>query len=314
VTASNAIASARRAAIVGLLLSCTAFVSTAAAQGKGNGNANGHGKKQGAAIAPSQGATMAPSAAGAPDLPAGTGVRNFGSWLDDASVMSPGEGAMSFSFGYFRTPAYRELDLPALDGTVGITRRVQFGVSAPLYYAGEPGGPAVRGLGDVYLTGKVQLLDPSATSRRIGFAVIPVVEVLTYAPRPGAGRVSWALPASVELRGERWRTYGSAGYFSRGSLFASGALEVALSDAAWVTGSISQSHSIAADDLSTALGLSPNRTDISGGVGIIPGPGMAVFTSIGRTISAQDANSTSLFLIAGVSFSFDVWSGRKPLN
>ena len=116
-------------------------------------------------------------------------------------------------------------------------------------------GSVARGIGDLYLSGKIQLRDPSARGRRVGFSTTPLVEILSYAPRPDSSRFGWAIPGNIVIRGTRWRTFGSAGYSSQGALFASGAVEAALSNRAWVTGSISRSHSIEKDDLSVALGL-----------------------------------------------------------
>ena len=264
---------------------------SARAQGNGHGHAFGRNNAK-------------PSAAGAPELQGGSTavVRSFGSWLDDASVMPAGEGSVSLSFGYFRTPAYREFDVPAVDATIGVAPRVQFGFSVPFYHAGEPGGPVARGLGDLYLNAKIQLRDPSG--RRVGFSVTPVLEILSYAPRPDASRASWALPGSIELQASRVRTFATVGYFSRGSLFASGAVEVAVSDRAWVTGSISRSHSIEADQLSVALGLAQTRTDVGGAFSMVVTPTMSVYAGVGRTISKQDPNSATFSLATGVAFRF----------
>jgi hypothetical protein len=291
----NPVTGAAAAALVAL-----AVASPAVAQG--NGNAYGHYKNP----KTSSVSTSSPSAAGSPQLQIpGTGIRNFGSWLDDASVMPAGEGSVSLSFGYFRTPAYREFDVPAVDATIGVAPRVQFGFSVPFYHAGEPGGPVARGLGDLYLNAKVQLRDPSG--RRVGFSVTPVLEILSYAPRPDASRASWALPGSIELQGSRVRTFATVGYFSRGSLFASGAVEVAVSDRAWVTGSISRSHSIEADQLSVALGLAQTRTDVGGAFSMVVTPTMSVYAGVGRTISKQDPNSATFSLSTGVAFRFSAW-------
>ena len=83
-----------------------------------------------------------------------TGVRNFASWLDDASIIEPGSGVMSFSAGYWRMAGFSELDLPSFDVGLGIAKRVQAGASVPVYHAGAPGGPVARGLGDLYLNAR----------------------------------------------------------------------------------------------------------------------------------------------------------------
>jgi hypothetical protein len=143
--------------------------------------------------------------------------------------------------------------------------------------------------------------------RSVGFAVTPLLEVLTYAPGPDASRMSWAIPGSIELRRQRWRAFGSAGYFSRGALFATGAVEVAVSEQVSATGSISRSHSIRRDDLSVALGLQQSRTDLGGAVAVGLTPTASVFGAVGRTISRLDPNSATFTLTSGMAFSFGAW-------
>ena len=264
------------------------------AQGNGRGNAFGHYKSAVSASVP------AVDASGTP-IP-GTGVRNFGSWLDDASVMEVGSGFVSMGFGLFRTPVYREVNLPTIDSGVAIHRRVQVSMSVPYYRGTVEGTPVGRGFGDVYLSGKVQLREPS--SDRVGFGIIPTIEVLSVAPPDGSSRLQWALPASVEVQRDGWRFYGTGGYFSRGAMFGSGAVEITLSERTAVSGTISQSYSLKHDDLSAALGLRKARTDVSGGVAYAVRPDVAVYSSVGRTISARDSNSATLMLTAGVSLAF----------
>jgi len=289
-------------ATVGIVVVFALAASDALAQG--NGNAYGHSKNR-------PGAAAQPSAAGSPELQtAGISTLSFGSWLDDASVIPQGGGTMSVAFSYWRTPSYREVDVPVIDGGVGIAPRVQFNFNVPYYHAGDSDGTVVRGIGDMYVSTKIQLKDPSASDLRIGFALTPLLEILTYAPRPDASRVSWAIPASVELRRERWRTFGSAGYFSRGALFASGALEVALTTRTAVTGTVSRSHSIRRDELSADLGLGQSRTDVSGALSVALNPAVSAFGAVARTISKQDANSSTLAVTGGVAFVFEAWQSR----
>ena len=282
----------------------TLAAGDAAAQGRGNAFGRGRSGSPSAASAP------APSAehdAGPLFLPSGSGLRNFGAWLDDASLLPAGAGWTSVSLGYWKTPLMREIDVPMVDGGFGVNRRMQLGFSVPVYHVYEPGGPTSRGLGDLYLNAKIQLRDPESSANGVGFAVIPVLEVLSFQPAPDKSRVQWALPASMEMRRDGWRLFGSAGYFSRGSLFAAAAAEVAISDKAWIVGTLSQSHSLDADDLSAALGLAQTRTDVSGGLTVMVAPNVAVFGNVGRTISRQDFTSTTVALTAGVSYNFVAW-------
>ena len=283
-----------------------ALLTAAPAAAQGNGNAFGKNKNK-PPVPPSTSAGAAasgPSAATEFDasIP-GTGVRNFGAWLDDASILTPGHGFVSVGFGLWKMPGYREFDMPTVDAGVGLHKRVQVGASLPFYHASEPGGPMSRGVGTMYMNAKIQLRE--ATARRPGFSVTPAVEVLSAAPVDGS-RMSWALPVNLEVVGDGWRGYGSAGYFSRGSLFASGAVEKALSERAWLTGSITHAYSMDPDPLSVALGLAQTHTDVSAGASFVVREGIAAFGSVGRTISKRDANSAELAISGGVSFSFAV--------
>jgi hypothetical protein len=285
----------------GAALLVAAVVSPAAAQGNGHGHGHAYGQLKSS--------TSAPSSGGAAQVQPGVaaGVRNFGSWLDDASIMAPGSGSLTLSFGWYRSPLFHEFDAPVADGGIGLARRVQFGFSVPYYHVNEPGGPVFRGLGDLYLSSKVQLWEPSAEHHGLGFAVIPVVEMLSSDPAETGKRFNWAAPVSMELQREGWRVFGSAGYFSQGSLFASGAIEVALSQRITVTGTLTQSHSTIEDDPGVALPLSRTRRDVSGGAAWMLNPGVALFGNVGRTISQQDANAATVVVSGGVSFNFDAW-------
>jgi len=292
-------------AYVAVAAAVLAWPALAAAQGN---SAFGHSHNGSRVTAPSSTTSSSSSSGSGSSGGASAGqmygvdVRNFGTWLDDASVMGKGNGFVTFGFAYWRGPGFREFDLPMLDSGLAVHERVQFGMSFPYYYASEPGGPVARGFGNVYLTSKVQLRDPAAHA--IGVAVTPMLEVLDAAPVPGGGRVNWALPANVEFRRDGWRAFGSGGYFSRGALFASGAIEAALSERAWVMGSLSQSYSTKADELTAALALPRGQTDVSGGLTVAINPRMAVYGTVGHTISNRETNSGTLNVTGGVSFNF----------
>jgi hypothetical protein len=281
----------RVALVPALLLLCAAV--PAAAQSNGHGNAYGH----------YNGSVSASAHAGPSTTLSGTGVRNFGSWLDDATVQVPGNGFVTLGFGFYKTPVFRELDFPSIDSGFGVTKTLQVGMSLPYAHASVPGAATSHGLGDVYLNAKYQLRAP--TGDRAGFAVIPMVEVLSVAPPAGGSRVQWALPLSVERQFDHWRAMGTGGYFSRGAVFSAGAIEAEVSKRAWVTGSLSWSYSTRHDDLSAAFGFHRGRVDAGGGVTYAVGSRMAVYGSVGRTISARDDNSASFIFAAGVSFGLE---------
>jgi hypothetical protein len=283
-----------------------AWPALAAAQGNsGFGHSHNGSRVTAPSSAPSTTSTSQSSSAGSVSTEGtsyGVDVRNFGTWLDDASIMGPGSGFVTIGFAYWRGSAFREFDVPMVDSGVAVHDRVQVGISFPYYYAGQPGGPMAKGLGNVYMTTKVQLRDPASHS--VGFAVTPMLEVLDSAPLAGGSRVNWALPANLEFRREGWRAFGSGGYFSRGALFASAAIEAALSDRAWMVGSLSQSYSTRADELTTALALPRGQTDVTGGLTVALTSKMAAYGTIGHTISHREINAGTLNLTGGVSFNF----------
>ncbi len=281
------------------------LAAPAVAQGKGHGKALGHGKTT---ASPAPAAVTSANASAPGGVPSGelTGVRNFAAWLDDASIIEPGSGVMSFAAGYWRLAGFSELDVPSFDVGVGLARRVQVGASVPVYHASATGGPVARGIGDMYLNAKVQLREPAAgPGGRIGVALVPLVQILSAEPALGEGRVSWGLPVAIEVQRSGWRLYGSTGYFSRGSLFASAAVELPVAERAWITGTLTQSHSTRADAGADALGLPSNRTDISGGVTWAAANRVALFGLIGRTLSRSHPTDTHLFVTGGVAVNFE---------
>lgn len=284
-----------------IVLGIVVAASPAFAQGNGKSLAKGRGAKPPATQPAPDAGSGTP---GQPLIP-GTGVRHFGVWLDDASILPKGRGWTTFGFGYWRSMFGHQWDLPTMDAGFAVHPRVQVSASAPLSHASYEGGYSSRGMGDVYLAGKIGLLDPDQPGRRYGVAVTPVIEVLSSGSSlEDEGRLHWALPVTVERRFDGFRVYAAGGYFSRGAIFGSGAVEVPVTNKLIATGVLSHSRSLTTDPLSDALELSPTRFDLAGGAAWILNPTTVVFGSLGRTISKADANASSLAFTAGVSVGF----------
>jgi hypothetical protein len=280
--------SGRSAVTAALLLFFSAGPVAAQGHGRGLGKTKGHGSTD-------------PGAGSA----AGTGIRQFGVWLDDATVSPPGQGWATFGIGYSRALFGNQWDAPSVDAGLGVSPRIQVAVTAPFPKVSYTDGTTDRGLGDVYAAVKLGIIDPTATGRSFGIAVAPVVEFLSAGSVPdGGGRVHWALPVAVEKRFSSCRAYGTVGYFSRGSVFASGALEVPLTSKVTATATVSHSRSIDEDLLSDELQLARSRWDVSGGAVYFFSPRATFYGSVGRTVSRLDANGTSLSVAAGVSLGF----------
>ena len=125
----------------------------AAAQGNGNGHALGRYKNKSNPPPSASSTTAAPSAESVPVV---GGVRQFGSWLDDASLVEPAHGYASISIGHYRSLGGRQTDFPIVDGAFGLTPRLQVGVSVPYYRLTFNDGTRISGLGDVYPTPRFQ--------------------------------------------------------------------------------------------------------------------------------------------------------------
>jgi hypothetical protein len=262
----------------------------AAAQGNSQNKNKGRGVQPPAAAATS------------PVQPAGAGIRNFGAWLDDSSIVAPRSGWAGFSIGYYKSPFGRQFDVPSADVGYGLTPKVQVGFSMP-YYRASYGSVTAAGLGDAYVNAKVNLVDATKSSRHFGLAVIPVLEILSGMP-DGTGRYSWGLPVSAEIQQGRVRLYGAGGYFSRGAVFGSGAVEWASARGYTVTGTLTNGYSLKTDLFSDALGLNRRRVDASASVSHALTSSIAAYGGVGRTVSRTDANSTRISLSGGLVMTF----------
>jgi hypothetical protein len=230
--------------------------------------------------------------------------RQFGVWLDDSTTRAEGGGSVGLGIGYWRGPGASLLDLPMLDGSYAVTDRFQFGMSVPFYRTGSEGTTS-RGVDDMYFSGKIVFVDPALKGARFGIAVIPVLEVLS----PGFfdDRVHWALPVSAEFRATPVRLYGSTGYFSRGAVFAAGAIEWTSAEGTSLTFSLTRSAPTNED----TTGVSGGRSDFSVSVGRSLNDEISAYAGVGRTLSSPDeSNKTSLAVSAGISFSFSAKSAN----
>jgi hypothetical protein len=212
----------------------------------------------------------------------------YGSWLDDASIVAPGDVWVGLSTGYWRGQGSRQIDAPVASAAVGINSRMQAGGSFSFYHFRDADGFSENGPGSASLYGKFLLFDPSTTPHSVGVAVTPLVEL-----SPGAAdQVGWALPVSVEARRGNARFYGSAGYFSRGSTFATVGLDVPVSSRVALSGSFGQSFASAGThQTSFGVGTFFSVTSTS-----------AVFVGLGQTLMPESIGPGGLSVAAGFSF------------
>ena len=228
----------------------------------------------------------------------------FGAWLDDASTLMRGMTNVSVSVGRWSGLYGGETDGPVFDVTTGVTSRVQLGASVPFYRARYTDGYTASGLGDTYLTAKIQAINPD--DHGWGMSVTPLLEILSDAeladPTLGLQRVNWALPVSVQLGADKTQAFATAGYFSRGATFVGLGISQALSDTVTLTGTITVSHSTKDLSATDLAGLTRTRTDASGGVSVAFSRRIGFWGSVGRTISTLDQSGASFTGSASITF------------
>ena len=122
----------------------------------------------------------------------------------------------------------------------------------------------------------------------------------------------FAVPVNVEVRRLPFRVYGSAGYFTRGSVFAGGALEWTSPSRLTFTGSLTQSYSTRADAVLDALGIGARRADVTGSVAVPIGQVAAGYVSVGRSLTSLDEGGAKLSLAGGMAFRFSAAGARRP--
>jgi hypothetical protein len=261
-----------------------AIAPSVQAQGKSNGN--GHKSSP-----PSSSALPIPATA------SGSGASPL-AWLDDASLLSPGSMSLTVSAVRWSGTDLSETDFPVLNAAVGLTPRVQIGVSVPrVIGSGDSAGPA-GGFGTSYLSGKIALLTGGSG---VKVAVSPMIEILgegaVQALSAGDSRLQFGLPVSVEVSQGAARVFASTGVFSRGAWFVGGGAGVQATPR--VGASVSFTRSWASADVS---GVTRDRRELSGGVAYSATPRMAVYGSLGRTIATTDENGAGTTVGAGVAF------------
>ena len=258
---------------------------------------------------PSPNGSPATGTAGRTALPIGVVL---GSGLDDPDILAPGRVSIGFSIGRWSSLDGGQTDVPAADLSVGLARGVQFSASVPYSRAGYSDGFRSAGLGDSYFVAKVRLID--AGKHAIGLAVSPTLEVLSRTAVAdttlGLSRTNFALPVSIGIDRDAFRTYGTAAYFSRGAVSLGGALERPVSDRLTLVGTVSYSHTTKTLSASDLRDLSRSRTDAAGGLYFRVTKAVTVSGSLGRTVSRLDQNGARLTATAGIS----VLTGRaKPI-
>jgi hypothetical protein len=283
--------SARIAVVTAGVIATLAVVPiSTAAQGK-SGSAPGKNR----AAPPASSTVSTPATAG---IATGTSTAAAPfAWLDDASVMAPGNVWVGVSMVHWQGAGASQSLVPVVDAAFGVAPRVQMGATVPR---------TSDGLGTTFFGAKIAVLegDPDRPS----LAVAPTLEISSGAASDltatARRRTQWGIPVSAQFERAGARIYGSSGYFSPGIWFAGGGASRSLTDRVGVSVSFSRAWTVV-HDLDPSL-RGPRRNDVSGGGFFDLTPNLSVFGSVGRTIrtAADDG--------AGTTFSFGMSLNAQP--
>lgn len=280
----------RRARVAAIVATAVLAAAPAWAQGKsGKTSAANHGHQPGGGSGPKAPSAPTPSPATA----------SLNTWIDDATLIGPGTAWVALSAGEWNSPAGRAIEAPVGAFVAGLAPRVSVGGSLPVETFRDATGATASGVGDVSLFAKLGVVDPAA--HVVGVAVIPIVQISPSADGSSGRQASWALPVSVEVRGSHARVYGTGGYFSGGSVFASGAIEVRPAPRLALTGMLDQTYAVQATSTVVAGGTR-HRTDVSGSLTVILSRRAAVFASVGHAFSGDATADGGPWIAGGLAF------------
>ena len=222
-------------------------------------------------------------------------------WLDDASVMEPGNVWIGVSMARWQGSGLSQTSVPVVDTAIGLTPRVQVGASVPR---------VAGGLGTMFFSAKVAVFSDDVRALKV--AVGPTLEVLAGTTLPGQGRVEWGLPVSAQVDRGSSRIYASTGYFSPGLWYAGAGIGRPVSDRIGV--SVSFSHAWATSpepSAGVASAARSRRNELSGGASYDLKPNIAVFGSIGRTLGVAAEEGAGTTLGFGLSWSAAATAFRR---
>jgi hypothetical protein len=258
-------------------------------------SAQGHGN-QGKGHPPAPSSSPLPVAAAPPPGIGATPIP----WVDDANLMPAGAMAIDVSMSHWSGDGIGETTMPVVNFAVGLAERFQFAVSVPRIVGDETSGIA-GGLGTTFVSGKYAAY---MNDRGVKIAVAPTLELLgtNVLPSlgPGETRAQFGVPVSLEIDGGGRRMYFSSGWFSRGVWFAGAGVGVQVRPRIGVSGSFSRSWTN--EPVDGVIGLSRDRAEFSGGVGVALAPHVSVFASAAHTIATSAENGAGATVSAGMSF------------
>jgi hypothetical protein len=228
--------------------------------------------------------------------------------IDDAYVPDPGTFSIGMDFGYSNVGVGDDFSFPGGSVSLGLTNRVAF-VGSAGYVRSRYEDIRVNGAGDAYAGLKFRITEESGGVP--GIAVKPMMEVLgepSIHNNPLApDRVNAVFPVAVEKSFEQFRTYYTTGYYTRGIVFHTLALEMNRWSFLTPYAIIWHGRLTKDTDFVSELQLNVSRSDVLFGVGFPIKPGWSAYGNVSRTIGRTDPNSSDYQISSGFQISTKLW-------
>jgi len=233
-----------------------------------------------------------------------------GALLDDYEAAEPGSVTVSLGGGYYKVLAGYDVAMPWADITIGLTRRISLSANSS-FSRSVFELFRTNAVGDAYVNAKFVLL--AEGRRRPGVAFEPVLEILG---RPSLANNLLAPDKYNAAFGgilgknlwDTFRVYSHSGYFTRGIVFTSAAVEFTrlsrLTPVAYASfGALSRHRDAVAE-----AQLNASRPDVGGTLGFRLARDWTGFVSLSRSLGRRDLNSISISVSGGVSYT---WRPRR---
>jgi len=258
----------------------------------------------GSSTSTSQGKSHSSSSPSSSKLPranaVSTSVVSPFAWVDDASILSPGSGALTIAAANWRGTDASETDAPIVSAAAGIAPRFQLSARVP-YIVGDDTAGVIGGWGTTYLSGKIAVINTDGDGFKL--AVAPTLQLLgTSVTLPSTeSRAHWGIPVSAEFDQGVAHAFASAGYFSGGIGFVGAGAGIVVSPRVSISASLS--HAWSTESTTNGLTIAgSDRTEIAGGAAFTLTSHVAVFGSLAQTIATTDANGAGMTFVGGVLF------------
>jgi len=235
-----------------------------------------------------------------------------GAMLDDHEVAAAGTLTATLDAFYGRVNAGFDRALPALDLTLGLTKRLDVSLSGSLsknrYESFRTTAP-----GDSYIAAKVLVVPEGRHRPAVTFQ--PVLEVLG---RPSLannleppGKVNGVFGGIVGKSFDHFRVYNHSGYFTRGIFFTSAAVEFTslfkrVTPVVYATYGALTRHR----DLAAEVQNNTSQPTVGGTLGFRISENWSGYVSGGHGIGRRDQNTVDYQIGGGISYTLRLWEPR----